>query len=238
MTTGPSDLPAELRRNALGLPELVLQGITHIAPASNILFAFPIVALQAGPAMPLSFLLATIACYFTGNTVAQFSRFMPSSGGYYSFTSRGLGSHVGFVATWSYLIYDFLGPAGTLGFLGYLMSDMLKTQLGVIVPWWLLASAIFVLVWLLTRRGIRLSMQTTVLLGGIELLIMLALAIAFLIHPGPGSSYLAPLRPSLSPHQFQGIIAGTVLAVLSLSGFESPVPLAQESRRAAKRCLA
>src|SRR3569832_1458408 len=63
---------------------------------------------------------------------------------------------------------------------------------------------------------------------------MLALAIACLVHPGPGSSYLAPLRPSLSPHQFQGIIGGTVLAVLSLSGFESPVPLAQESRRAAK----
>lgn len=234
MTAAPSDLPAELRRNALGLPELVLQGVTHIAPASNILFAFPIVALQAGPAMPLSFLLATIACYFTGNTVAQFSQFMPSSGGYYSFTSRGLGNHVGFVATWSYLIYDFLGPAGTLGFLGYLMSDMLKTQFALSVPWWLLAGAIFAFVWFFTRRGIRLSMRTTVLLGGIELLIMLALAVTFLIHPGPGSSYLAPLRPSLSPHQFQGIIAGTVLAVLSLSGFESPVPLAQESRRAAK----
>ena len=86
----------------------------------------------------------------------------------------------------------------------------------------------------LTRQGIRLSMQTTALLAGFELLIMLALAITFLIHPGPGSDYLAPLRPSLSPHQFQGIIAGTVLDVLSLSGFEGPVPLAQESRRAAK----
>lgn len=236
MTADASDSPADprLRRNALGLPELVLQGITHIAPASNMLFAFPIVALKAGPDMPLSFLLATIACFFTGNTVAQFSKYMPSSGGYYSFTSRGLGSHMGFVATWSYLIYDFLGPAGTLGFLGYLMSDTLRTQFALNIPWWLLASGIFAIVWFLTRQGIRLSMQTTALLGGFELLIMLALAVTFLIHPGPGSNYLAPLQPSLSPHQFQGIIAGTVLAVLSLSGFESPVPLAQESRRAAK----
>jgi amino acid transporter len=236
VTTGTSNPPVDpkLRRNALGLPELVLQGITHIAPASNMLFAFPIVAMAAGPDMPLSFLLATIACFFTGNTVAQFSKYMPSSGGYYSFTSRGLGSHAGFVATWSYLIYDFLGPAGTLGFLGYLMSDTLRTQFAVNIPWWLLASAIFAIVWFLTRQGIRLSMQMTALLGGLELLIMLALAITFLIHPGAGSNYLAPLQLSLSPHQFQGIIAGTVLAVLSLSGFESPVPLAQESRRAAK----
>jgi amino acid transporter len=236
VTADTSNPPGDprLRRNALGLPELVLQGVTHIAPASNMLFAFPIVALKAGPDMPLSFLLATIACFFTGNTVAQFSNYMPSSGGYYSFTSRGLGSHVGFVATWSYLIYDFLGPAGTLGFLGYLMSDTLRTQFALNVPWWLLACGIFAIVWFLTRQGIRLSIQTTAILGGLELLIMLALAITFLIHPGHGSNYLAPLQPSLSPDRFQGIIAGTVLAVLSLSGFESPVPLAQESRRAAR----
>jgi len=224
----------QLRRNALGLPELVFQGVTHIAPAANMLFAFPIIALKAGPDMPLSFLLATLVCLFIGNTVSQFSRYMPSSGGYYSFTTRGLGSHTGFVATWSYLIYDFLGPAGSMGFLGYLLSDMLNTQFGVHIPWWLFASATFAIVWILTRHGIQLSMRITALLGGLELLIMLALAVTFLVHPGPGSTYLAPLRPSSSPHQFEGIVAGMVFSILSLSGFEGPAPLAQESRRASK----
>jgi amino acid transporter len=223
-----------LRRNALGLPELVFQGVTHIAPATNMMFAFPIVALKAGPVMPLSFLLATLVCLFIGNTVSQFSKYMPSSGGYYSFTSRGLGSRTGFMATWSYLIYDFLGPAGTLGFLGYLISDMLRDQFGVNVPWWLVACAVFAVVWMLTRHGIRLSMRITALLGGLELLIMLALAITFLLHPGPGSTYLAPLNPSLSPHKYQGIVAGMVFSILSLSGFEGPAPLALESRRAGK----
>src|SRR6202161_2434071 len=100
---------AQLRRNSLGLPELVFQGVTHIAPATNMVFTFPIIALKAGPDMPLSFLLATIICFFIGNTVSQFSQYMPSSGGYYSFATRGLGSHVGFMAAWSYLIYDLLG---------------------------------------------------------------------------------------------------------------------------------
>jgi amino acid transporter len=224
----------QLRRNALGLPELVFQGVTHIAPAANILFAFPIIALKAGPAMPLSFLLATIVCLFIGNTVSQFSKYMPSSGGYYSFTTRGLGARTGFMATWSYLIYDFLGPAGTTGFLGYLISDILRTQFGVNIAWWLLALATFAVIWMLTRHGIRLSMRITALLGGLELLIMLALAVTFLIHPGPGSSYLAPLKPSSSPQYFEGIVAGMVFSILSLSGFEGPAPLAQESRRAGK----
>jgi amino acid transporter len=231
--TNPTADP-QLRRNALGLPELVFQGVTHIAPAANILFAFPIIALKAGPAMPLSFLLATIVCLLIANTVSQFSKYMPSSGGYYSFTTRGLGSRAGFMATWSYLIYDFLGPAGTIGFLGYLLSDMVRTRFALDIPWWSIALVAFAAIWILTRHGIRLSMRITALLGGLELLIMLALAITFLIHPGPGSSYVAPLKPSQSPNNLEGIIAGMVFAILSLSGFEGPAPLAQESRRAGK----
>jgi amino acid transporter len=232
-TVSPAADP-QLRRNALGLPELVFQGVTHIAPAANIMFAFPIIALKAGPAMPISFLLATIVCLFIGNTVSQFSKYMPSSGGYYSFTTRGLGSRTGFMATWSYLIYDFLGPAGTTGFLGYLISDILRTQFDLNIAWWLIALVTFAVIWMLTRHGIRLSMRITALLGGLELLIMLALAVTFLVHPGPGSGYLAPLRPSSSPQHFEGIIAGMVFSILSLSGFEGPAPLAQESRRAGK----
>ena len=224
----------QLRRNALGLTELVFQGVTHIAPAANIMFAFPLIALKAGPAMPLSFLMATIVCLLIANTVSQFSRYLPSSGGYYAFTTCGLGSRTGFMATWSYLIYDFLGPAGTTGFLGYLISDTLQSQFGIHCPWWLIALVTFAGIWMLTRHGIRLSMQITALLGGLELLIMLALAVTFLIHPGPGSSYQAPLSPNASPNHLEGIVAGMVFSILSLSGFEGPAPLAQESRRADK----
>lgn len=221
----------QLRRNSLGLLELVFQGVTHIAPATNVVFTFPVIALKSGPDMPISFLLTTIVCGFIANTVSEFSKYMPSSGGYYSFATRGLGCHAGFMATWSYLIYDIIGPAASSGFLGYLLSDTLHTDFGVQVPWWLIAIVTFGIIWFFTFQGIRLSMRTTILLGGLEVLIMLALAITFLIHPGHGSSYFAPLLPSQSPHRFGGILAGMVFSVLALSGFEAPAPLAQEARR-------
>ena len=229
-STTHSEADPQLRRNSLGLPELVFQGVTHIAPATNIVFTFPIIALKAGAVMPLSFLLSTIVCLFIGNTVFQFSRYVPSSGGYYSFATRGLGSRGGFMATWNYLIYEILGAAGSTGFLGYLLSDMLQMQFHVHIPWWSLALATTALVWALTHRGVQLSARITALLGGLELLIMLALGITFLIHPGRGSSYLAPLTPSASPHHFGGILAGMVFSILALSGFEAPAPLAQEAR--------
>jgi len=103
-------------------------------------------------------------------------------------------------------------------------------QFHVNIPWWSFALATSALIWALTHHGIQLSARTTALLGGLELLIMLALGITFLIHPGPGSSYLAPLKPSSSPHHFGGILAGMVFSILALTGFEAPAPLAQEAR--------
>jgi amino acid transporter len=208
----------------------VFQGVTHIAPATNVVFTFPIIALKAGPVMPLSFLLSTLVCLFIGNTVAQFSRYVPSSGGYYAFATRGFGSRKGFMATWSYLLYEILGAAGSTGFLGFLLSDMFKTQFHVNIPWWLIALVTTAVIWALTHRGVQLSARVTALLGGFELLIMLALSITFLIHPGRGSNYVAPVTPSSSPHHFGGILAGMVFAILALSGFEAPAPLAAEAR--------
>jgi amino acid transporter len=232
--TASNTTPTRLRRNVLDLPQVVFQGITHIAPSINVVFTFPIIALKAGPAMPISFLLTTIVCYFIGNTVSQFSKYMPSSGGYYSFATRGLGDRGGFMTTWSYLIYDIIGPAGAIGFLGYLVSTTINDAFGVNIPWWIFALATFAIVWGLTHFGIRLSMRTTVIFGAIEMAIMLALAITFLVHPGPGSSYVAPLQPSNAPHGFGGVLAGMVFSVLALSGFEAPAPLAQETQRPAK----
>ena len=134
------------------------------------------------------------------------------------------------MATWSYLIYEILGTAGCTGFLGYLVSDMLKMQFRLNIPWWAFALATFALIWALTHHGVQLSTRITALLGGLEVLIMFLLGIAFLIHPGPGSAYLAPLKPSSSPHHFGGILAGMVFSILALSGFEAPAPLAQEAR--------
>jgi amino acid transporter len=222
--------PAQLHRNALGLSDVVFQGITHIAPAINIVFTLPVIAAQAGSTMPISLLLSVIVCFFIANTVAQFSRYVPSSGGYYTFASRGLGPRFGFMTTWSYLIYDIIGPAGAVGFLGFVMSGFLLSGTGINIPWWILSIATAIVVWILTYFGIRLSTRTTAILGGLEILIMLALGITFLLHPAPGSSWVAPLEPTLAPTGLGGVLGGMVFSILALSGFEAPAPLAEETR--------
>jgi amino acid transporter len=227
--TNPGSNP-QLRSNSLGLPELVFHAVTHIAPATSVVLMLPTIASHAGPAMPISLVLSTIVCFSIGSTVYEFSRYVPSSGGYYSFATRGLGSRSGFMATWSYLIYEIIGAAACIGFIGYLLSDALKASFHLNLPWWLFVLAMSALIWALTHRGVRISARVTAILGGLELLIMAALGVTFLIHPAQGSSYLAPLKPSASPNHFEGILAGMVFSILALSGFESPAPMAQEAR--------
>lgn len=225
-----STQPAQLHRNALGLRDVVFQGITHIAPAINIVFTLPVIAAQAGSTMPLSLLLSVIVCFFIANTVAQFSRYVPSSGGYYTFASRGLGPRFGFMTTWSYLIYDIIGPAAAVGFLGFVMSGFLQSGTGINIPWWILSIATAVIVWILTYFGIRLSTRTTAILGALEILIMLALGVTLLLNPGPGSSWTAPLQPTIAPTGLGGVLGGMVFSILALSGFEAPAPLAEETK--------
>src|SRR6202171_168975 len=164
--------PAQLQHEALGLRDVVFQGITHIAPAINVVFTLPVIAAQAGATMPLSLLLSTVVCFFIANTVAQFSRYVPSSGGYYTFVSRGLGPRWGFLTTWSYLIYDIVGPAASIGFLGFVTADFLRQSTEVLIPWWLISLATISIVWFFTYVGIRISTHTTALLGALEMLII------------------------------------------------------------------
>ncbi|HLX56343.1 MAG TPA: APC family permease [Ktedonobacteraceae bacterium] len=226
--------PAQLQHEALGLRDVVFQGITHIAPAINVVFTLPVIAAQAGATMPLSLVLSVVVCFFIANTVAQFARYVPSSGGYYTFVSRGLGARFGFLTTWSYLIYDIIGPAAAVGFLGFALSSFLQSGTGVNIPWWIFSVATAIIVWALTYFGIRLSTRTTAILGGIEMLIMLALGITFLLHPGSGSTVAAPLNPAAAPTGWGGVLGGMVFSILALSGFEAPAPLAEETKRPAR----
>lgn len=220
----------QLRHESLGLAELVLHAVTHIAPATCVVLTLPTIAQHAGAAIPISFFLSMLVCFSIGSTVYEFSRYAPSSGGYYSFATRGLGSQAGFIASWSYLIYEIIGAAACIGFISYLICDALKAELHVGIPWWCLVLAMSALIWWLTHRGIQISARVTAILGTLELLIMVALGVTFLIHPGHGSSYTMPLNPASSPTHASGILAGMVFSLLALSGFESPAPMAQEAR--------
>src|SRR5215471_7260489 len=87
-TDNPPPARAGLRRGALGLPAVLMQGIGHTAPATAILLTLPITVTYAGVAAPLAYLLAFVVVLMLGVGLTQLARHLPSAGGYYTYVSR------------------------------------------------------------------------------------------------------------------------------------------------------
>ena len=90
-----------LRRDAIGLREVLFQSITDMAPGAAIAASIPAGALYAGGALPLSVLLALIACLLSASCIALRARELPSAGSLATYAARGLHPAAGFLTAWA-----------------------------------------------------------------------------------------------------------------------------------------
>src|SRR3954471_23492557 len=105
------DAPQRLQRGVLNVPNGIALAAAAMAPVLAVVLNAPAAGPVAGAALPLSFLLAFIACLFVGNTVVQFARRLPSAGSFYTFNSQGLGPAAGFFTGWLFSMgYALLAP--------------------------------------------------------------------------------------------------------------------------------
>src|SRR5260370_4958756 len=79
-----------LHRGALGLIDISASTMANIGPAYSFFFGFGFLVFTAGVASPLTIVAAIVAIALLGNTLAQFSRAHPSTGGVISFVGQTL----------------------------------------------------------------------------------------------------------------------------------------------------
>src|ERR1700739_430184 len=92
--SSPGELhPHRLQRGVLTVPNGIALAAAALAPVLAVVRTPPAAGPVAGAALPLSFLLAFVACLLVGNTVIQFARKLPSAGSFYTFHSYGLGQN-------------------------------------------------------------------------------------------------------------------------------------------------
>ena len=174
MATATASSPQGLERNAIGLTEVLFQSITHMAPAAAVAFSIIVGVPYAGGAIPLAVLLALIACLLVAISVGQLARHLPSAGGLYTYSSRGLGAPVGFLVAWGFMLAEPLVAPLLYLIFGNELAANLNSHFG--WPLWLwapFAALAGLIVWGLTYRGeesrsdgIRLGLEIEVLAGG------------------------------------------------------------------------
>lgn len=225
---------SQLSHNAVGLREIVFQSITGMAPAGAVAFALTYVASAAGAALPLALILAMIPSLMVASTVAQFAKKLPSAGGYYTYTSRGLSPNAGFITAWFFLFYEPLMPSTVFAVVGFLIQTTFPTVFGLSIPWYVWSIVGILLLHFITYRNIHASSRVASILGLIEIGVFLALAVTILFNT-PHTPGITPFTPSASlNHSWSGVLLGMVFGIFTFCGFETAAPLGEEARNPRK----
>ncbi|MDP9118625.1 MAG: amino acid permease, partial [Actinomycetota bacterium] len=216
-------------------------------------------ALQAGPAVALSFVAAAVACALAALCYAEFASTVPVAGSAYTFSYASLGELVAWIIGWDLMLELALGAAtvavGWSQYLTVVLTDVfhLKKQDWLVGAHHNLAAAVIVL--LLTALicfGIRVSSRVNAVIVAIKLAI-----VAFVIFAGiayiKASNYHPFIPPSgskgaaggggspttllqdlgVSPGSFGvgGIFTAAALVFFAFIGFDVVATAAEESRK-------
>src|SRR3954449_3089544 len=220
-----------LREHSIGLPQVLFQSITHMAPAAAVAYSIYISVPDAQQALPLSVLLALVACICAATAIGQLAKLFPSAGGMYTYAARSLGPGTGFFVAWLFILFEpLVAPFLYLEF-GWAMREVFQSETGFdwAGQWWVWVLLMTAIVFLLTYRDVRISTTAGVLLGAFEIGIFGLLSLWMLLS-NVGDLNLQPFNPAHANGDLGGVFKGMVFAILAFIGFEAAAPLGEEAR--------
>jgi putrescine importer len=234
MPTEQSPAMPQLKR-VLGLWDLVFYGIVLVQPIAAV-GLFGIAMQMSRGHMATTILIAMLAMMLTAISYGRMASLYPSAGSAYTYVSRGLNQHLGFVAGWA-MILDYL-------IIPIVSTIYAALTLSRIVPW-VPYSAWVVLLCLLTTvlniRGIRTTARSNIiLLFGMCVIIgaFFIMAIRY-ISVTHGAAALISIKPFYDPATFnvRAIFTATSFAALTYIGFDGVTTLAEDVKNPRKNVL-
>jgi amino acid transporter len=226
--TKAPESPERLRRGALSLIDISASTMANIGPAYSFYFSFGLIVITAGIAAPLTILVAAIAIAFLGNTLSQFSRAQPSTGGFITFVGKSFGGRSAVTTALLCGAGYIIAISSVLAVSGWFLGYTLNYYLGWNVPWIIFSVLLTAGAVLMMIRGVAVSTKLAGFFFGFEMLVLLVVSIATLVKNGGHLSFV-PFEPSHITSGFSGMAAGFPLAVYLFIGWENSAALAEET---------
>src|SRR5882757_8280141 len=220
-----------LRRDAIGLREVLFQSITDMAPGAAIAASIPAGAALAAGSLPLAVVFALVACLLCAWCIGLLAREMPAAGSLATYAARGLHPAAGFLVAWGYVLVGWLIPPLVLLQLGFTTASTINAEFHGYPAnlWWPWSLAGAVIVLAAGYFGVRASTRFGTILGISEIAVFLVLAVFFVVHAGSHNTAQV-FTTHYSPTGLTGVIGGSVFTLLAFGGFEGAAPLAEEAR--------
>ena len=110
-------------KRTLGALNLTMLGIGAIIGAGIFVLTGLAAALHAGPAVPLSFVVAAVACGLAGLCYAEMASAVPVAGSAYTYSYATMGEFVAWIIGWDLVLEYAMGAATVgVGWSGYFVS--------------------------------------------------------------------------------------------------------------------
>ncbi|CRM34334.1 MULTISPECIES: APC family permease [unclassified Pseudomonas] len=227
--TLPVNSSTELKRGALGVGFIIFFVISAASPLSVIAGGFPIgIMLGNGAGTPALLILALLVLMAFSVGYTTMSRHVTNAGGFYAFTSRGLGGLAGgSAAVLAMFAYNILQIA-LYGMFGGVVAGTMESVAGVVLPWWAYSLMAMASIAFLGYRKIDLSARVLSLVVIAEYLAILILDFAILKTGGDSGVNLDSFT---SQHVFSGTPSiGLLFCFAAFIGFEATTIYGEEAK--------
>ncbi|MDR6957892.1 amino acid transporter [Pseudomonas brassicacearum] len=225
----PVNSSMELKRGALGVGFIIFFVISAASPLSVIAGGFPIgIMLGNGAGTPALLILALLVLLAFSVGYTTMSRHLTNAGGFYAFTSRGLGGLAGgAAAVLAMFAYNIL-QIGLYGMFGGVVSGTMESVFGLVLPWWTYSLMAMASIAILGYRKIDLSARVLSIVVIAEYLAILTLDFAILKTGGDSGINLDAFDRG---HVFSGTPSiGLLFCFAAFIGFEATTIYGEEAR--------
>jgi len=217
-----------LQRGALSLLDIATSTMANIAPAMSFYFSSAFIVAAAGVGSPLTILLAGIAIALLGNTLAEFSRSIPSTGSFITFIGKTFGPLMAVTTTIVVSLGYIIAIASVIDISGGWAQIILQKYLGINIPWQLLTLIFVGIAFYLLVRGVHLSTRWAGYFFALEMIVLLLVSVVVLVTHA-GSLSLAPFNPANISGGLAGLGLGFPIAIYLFIGWENSASLAEET---------
>lgn len=216
-----------LERGALHLVDIATSTMANIAPAMSFFFSSALLASTAGIGSPLVIVLAAIAIALLGNTLAEFSRALPSTGSFITFIGKTFGPIMAVSTTIVISVGYIVAISSVIDISGGWTQIILQKYVGINVPWQILTLLFVAIAFLLMVRGVHISTRFAGYFFLLEMIVLVLVSLVVLITRASHLS-LAPFNPA-NIGGMTGLGAAFPIAVYLFVGWENSASLAEET---------
>jgi len=216
-------------QRSLSTADLVVYGIMFMIPVAPFAWYGTFIGTANGM-VALAYLIGLVAMLFTGFSYAQMSSRYPIAGSVYSYVQRGTRQELGWMAGWAIMLdYIFL-PA-----VAYLIGALFLSELVPGVPQWAWVLIFAVVTTIVNVLGIRLMAWTSWALFAFQIVVMLYFLIEVFAKLAAGSLHFNAVGfYNANGFHLHGVLAATVIVVLSYLGFDAVSTLSEEAKNPRK----